>query len=125
MSNPFNVIYFEIDGKQCPVQEFLDSLNDKMAAKMYGMISLLEEYGNELRHPYSDPLEDGIFELRAKYGSDITRALYFFYVGRKIILTHGFVKKTQRTPRSEIERAKKYRKMFLDEMERNNENISG
>lgn len=125
MRNPFTVVYFEIDDSKCPVQEFLDSLSNKMSAKMYGMISLLEENGNELRTPYSEHLEDGIFELRAKLGSDITRVLYFFYVGKRIILTHGFVKKTQKTPRPEIERAKKYRKMFLEEMERSDENFSG
>ena len=42
---------------------------------------------------------EGIFELRAKVGSDITRVLYFFYVERHIILTNGFIKKTQKTPR--------------------------
>ncbi len=42
-------------------------------------------------------------------GSDISRVLYFFVVGRKIILTSGFVKKTQKTPPGEIDRAKRYR----------------
>ena len=58
--------------------------------------------------PYSKHLSEGIFELRAKVGSDITRVLYFFYVERHIILTNGFIKKTQKTPPKEIERAKKY-----------------
>jgi len=49
-----------------------------MAAKMYGMMDILAEYGNELCMPYSEDLEDGIFEVRAKFGSNITRALYFF-----------------------------------------------
>ena len=52
---------------------------------------------------------DGIFEIRAKQGSDISRVLYFFVVGKKIILTNGFVKKSQKTPAGEIARAKKYR----------------
>ena len=46
-----------------------------------------------LREPYSKHLDDGIFELRCKFGSDITRVLYFFYYEGKIILTNGFVKK--------------------------------
>ena len=52
------------------------------------------EKGNMLREPYSKHLDDGIFELRCKFGSDITRVLYFFYYEGKIILTNGFVKKT-------------------------------
>ena len=61
----------------------------------------------------------GIFELRAKVGSDISRVLYFFVVGKKIVITNGFIKKTQKTPNNEIELAKKYRNEFLNrEVER-------
>lgn len=59
--------------------------------------------------PYSEYPEDGIFEIRAKQGSGITRVLYFFYSGSRIILTNGFVKKTQKTPKKEIIMAKKFR----------------
>ncbi|MFC2289530.1 MAG: type II toxin-antitoxin system RelE/ParE family toxin, partial [Treponema lecithinolyticum] len=59
---------------------------------------------------YSDYLDDGIFELRTKQGSNIVRSLYFFFVGSKIIITHGFRKKT---PPEEIEKAKKYRADYL------------
>lgn len=45
---------------------------------------------------FMQTLEDSIFEVRAKQGNNITRVLYFFVVGRKIILTNGFVKKTQK-----------------------------
>src|SRR5699024_3619013 len=48
--------------------------------------------GPLLREPYSKPLENGIFELRTKQGSDITRVLYFFVIGKKAILTNGFIK---------------------------------
>ncbi len=110
----FNIIFFELDRGLCPVQEFLDSLDDKMAAKLYGMMDILSEYGNELRMPYSEHLDDGIFEIRAKVGSNITRVLYFFYVGKTIVMTNGFVKKTQKTPKSQIELAKKYRNIFME-----------
>ena len=59
--------------------------------------------------PFSRHLDDGIFELRTVQGSDITRVLYFFVAGGEIVLTHGFVKKTQKTPAREIERAKRMR----------------
>lgn len=81
---------------------------------MYGMIELLEENGPALRMPYSEHLQDGIFELRVKFSSNITRVLYFFYVEKKIILTNGFVKKTQKTPKNELLTAIKYRQEFLE-----------
>jgi len=105
----FDIEYFELQDGSLPVEEFILSQNLKMRAKIYRLLSLLEEFGNTLREPYSKPLKDGIFEVRAKQGSDISRVLYFFVVGQKIILTNGFVKKTQKTPIEEIELAKKYR----------------
>lgn len=67
------------------------------------------EKGSALRLPYSEHLKDGIFELRCKQGSNITRALYFFYIGRRIVVTNGFVKKTHRTPPEEIKLAQERR----------------
>jgi len=51
--------------------------------------------------------------LRAQVGNNISRILYFFVIGKKVVLTNGFIKKTQKTPQKEIELAKKYRKDFL------------
>jgi phage-related protein len=62
-------------------------------------------------------LDDGIFEAGAQVGSDISRVLYFFFIGRRIVLTHGFIKKTQKTPISEIELAKKYRTEYINREE--------
>ena len=109
----FEVEFYETDNGDQPAREFLLSLDKKMRAKMADTISLLQDNGFELREPYSKYLSEGIFELRAKVGSDITRVLYFFYVDRHIILTNGFIKKTKKTPLKEIERAKKYRSDYL------------
>ena len=80
---------------------------------------MLEEKGNQLREPYSKHLDDGIFEIRGKVGTDITRVLYFFYYGKKIILTNGFIKKTQETPKQEIRLAKLCRKDYLERVKNN------
>lgn len=113
----FQVIFYRKRNGECPVEDFLLSLDKKMRAKIVKEISLLELEGNMLREPFSKHLEDGIFELRAKTGTNITRVLYFFYIGRKIVLTNGFVKKTQKTPISEIRIAKAYRSDYLQEQE--------
>lgn len=90
------------------------SLDVKMQAKLLGMLQILQEKGNQLREPYSKYLEDGIFELRTKNRTDITRVLYFFYYGRKIILTNGFIKKTQKTPRKEILLTKRRKADYIE-----------
>lgn len=84
-----------------------------------GIIGILEEKGNQLREPYSKHLSDGIFEIRGKVGSDITRILYFFYYEGRIVLTNGFVKKSQETPKQEIDLAKKYRNDFIERVKNN------
>lgn len=84
-----------------------------MRAKMLRTIELLQHNGPELRELQSKPLNDGIFELRAKVGSDISRVLYFFIVGKRIILTNGFIKKTRKTPKAELDKAKRYREEYL------------
>ena len=113
----FEIIFYKTDKGEIPVKDFLDSLNDKMRAKMLLSVRIVRENGYQARMPYSEELEDGIFELRAKVGTDISRVLYFFVVGRKIVLTNGFIKKTQKTPRTEIERAKRYRADYFSREE--------
>ncbi len=105
----YDVEYYEKENGERPAEEFILSQDKKMQAKIFMALELLEKMGPRLREPFSKPLGDGIFEVRAQMGSDISRVLYFFVVGRKIILTSGFVKKTQRTPPGEIDRAKRYR----------------
>ena len=92
----FDIVVYERENGSCPFVEFLDSLTPKMKAKILRDLDLLEEKGNTLREPYSKHLEDGIFELRTKLSSDITRSLYFFYEGSRIVVTHGFAKKQEK-----------------------------
>lgn len=109
----FEIIFYKTETGENPVQEFLDSLDVKMRTKVLFSMRVIRENGFQTRMPYSKELDDGIFELRAQSGSDISRVLYFFIVGRKVILTNGFIKKTQKTPKKEIEKAKRYRKEYL------------
>ena len=57
---------------------------------------------------------DGIFEVRVEVGSDIFRVFSFFDKGKLIILVNGFQKKTQKTPKNEIELAEKLKKQYFD-----------
>ena len=113
----FQIEFYETEQGIQPAKDFLLSLDTKMRAKMVNTISILQDNGYELREPYSKYLSEGIFELRARVGSDITRVLYFFYVDSRIVLTNGFIKKTNKTPVKEIEKAKKYRTDYLKRKE--------
>ena len=107
------VEFYRKENGDSPVEEFIDSLGIKHQAKVLRVINLLKAYGSTLREPYSKPLSDGIFELRTSLGSDTMRILYFFSEGKIIVLTNGFVKKTQKTPRGEIEIAKNYKEDWI------------
>lgn len=107
------VVYYQKENGEIPLRSFIDSLDVKMAAKVIWTIKLFQEEGCDLRLPYSEYLIDGIYELRAKQGNNISRVMYFFVIGNKAVLTHGFTKKTQKTPIKEIERAKRYRDDYM------------
>ena len=110
------VFYDKADGTK-PAKEFILGLEPKIKAKMLRIIDILGINGEKLREPYSKLLNDGIFELRVQAGSDISRVLYFFVIGKKVVLTNGFIKKTPKTPPSEIKRAKSYRAEYLSREE--------
>ena len=105
----FEINYYELPNGERPVEQFLSSLDIKMRAKAFYSLEILEEFGNQLREPHSKAVGDGLFELRIKFSSDTSRIFYFFVVDNKIVLTNGFVKKTQKTPKGQIEVAKKYK----------------
>lgn len=109
----FELISYTKEDGSVPAMDFIQSQSSKMQAKILSDLELLEKYGNQLEGKYTKHLDDGIFELRTKFASDITRVLYFFHTGKRIILTNGFVKKTQKTPPKEIALAKKYRSEYL------------
>jgi phage-related protein len=64
----------------------------------------LKNAGLNPKDNLSKHLTDGIFEIRVSFENRIARALFFYQSDRKIIFSHGFVKKTQKTPASEIQR---------------------
>ena len=109
----FELELYAGENGEVPFYEFIKELSPKLKAKVIRDLDVLERFGNELREPYSKPLGQGIFELRTLFGKDITRTLYFFYFGKKIIITHGFVKKQKKTPAGEIKRALKFREDWI------------
>ncbi len=98
--------------ERVPMIEFLESLTPKERAKIFAAIEKLIEIKNHALQPkenLSKHLDDGIFELRVSFDNRIARSLYFYESNRQIIFTHGFIKKEQKTPKGEIEKARTIR----------------
>lgn len=106
----WNVEYYQRDNGKVPVVEFLLSLPPKLRAKAYSEIELLQEHGTYLKEPYVKAIKGnqykGLFELRIKLGSDTSRIFYFTYHKDTFVLLYGFLKKTNKTPIAELEKAK-------------------
>lgn len=106
-------VEFYTERGQDVITDFLLDLSAKHRAKAYWEIKLLESMGKSLKGPHVDHFEGELWELRIKFASDISRIFYFYPSPTKIVLLHGFVKKTQKTPKREIEIAKKRLKEYL------------
>ncbi len=109
----WNVEFYQKENGDIPVEDFLLSLSPKLRAKAYSDILLLKRLGINIREPYSTAIKGeryrGLFELRVKFSSDISRIFYFLYDKDTFILLHGFLKKTDKTPERELEKALEYK----------------
>ena len=108
------VLFFKRPDGSSPVEEFIDSLHDKQASKVVWVLNLIEDldfvpaqYWKKLTNT------DDIWEARIQFGGNIFRLLGFEDGGHFIVLTNGFTKKTQKTPKQEIEIAEQRKKIYL------------
>lgn len=111
------ILFYRTKSGECPVEDFLDTLDGKQAQKVAWVMQAVEEL-EKVPTTYLKKLVNtkGIWEIRVQMGSNIFRFLGFFNQGDFIVLTNGFQKKTQKTPKSEI-LLSEHRK--LDYLERN------
>ena len=77
------------------------------------LIEPLTEHGPSLRMPHSRAFGDGLFEVRPRGRSGIGRAFYCFLLGKRVVVLHAFIKKTQQTPDKELNLARKRLKELL------------
>ena len=99
------------------VVEFILSLSVKMQAKIQRTIELLQEFGYKLPEPHSKKLKttSSIYELRIKLGSDICRLFYFYWKDKIYVVTSGYIKKTNKTDKRQIEKAIKIKNQFMEQ----------
>ena len=108
------IIFYRTQTNECPIEQFLDSLNSKQAQKVTWVLQLVEElelvpatYFKKLTNT------DDLWEIRVQQGNNIFRILGFFDAVNFVVLTNGFQKKTQKTPKSEILLSEQRKKDYL------------
>ncbi len=111
----WEIEYYQTTAGSIPVAEFVDKLSPQVKAKFIRSLELLEQYGMLLREPWVKSIHgvSKLRELRFTSFGDIYRFFFFPVAGRKLTLLHGFKKKTQETPRREIQTAEARMKDYI------------
>ena len=99
----WSVVFSTEDNGTCPVREFLVTLDTKTQVRFAWSIEQLRLRNVAAREPLVRHLEGKLWELREESSTNIYRLVYFFFSGQRIVFLHGFQKKTEKTPRREIE----------------------
>ena len=109
------IIFYKTFSNKSPIEEFLETLSDKQAEKILWVLRLIKQL-DRIPIEYFKKLENtnDIWEIRASSGNNEFRLLGFWYKSNFIVLTNGFRKKSQKTPKSEIELAESRKKDFLE-----------
>ena len=98
---------FQIDYFHQRVLTEIESWPVDVVADYVRLVELLAQYGPSLRLPHSKAFGEGLFELRPRGRSGIGRAFYCFLLGKRIVVVHAFIKKTQETPDKDLKLARK------------------
>jgi|SRR4051812_7105344 len=108
---PIAVVFFRTEAGNEPVREWLKDLS-REDRKTIGTDILTVQYAWPIGKPLVDNLGEGIWEIRSSLGNRIARTL-FIVAREEIILLHGFIKKTRKTPKDDLALAKKRKKQYL------------
>lgn len=92
------------------VDESILKMPPKIQARMIKLLELMEKHGANLGPPHTESMGDSLFEIRAKAQEGIGRGLFCYLKDQRIIVLHAFVKKSQKTPKRELDLAKQRKK---------------
>lgn len=100
-------------------ESFMETLNEKEKDKiLYGLLLLKTQ--ERLNTKFVKLIKDGLYELRSEYGGNIFRVFFIFDEGKIIVLFNGFQKKSQKTPKKEIEKALKIKEEYYADKQSSN-----
>ena len=108
-----DVEYYRKENGECPFEEFVNGLPERLQLKMMAGVEMLAEGGPAIRAPLAKSLGGGLIEPRVDFGSLATRSFFFFVAGGRAVIANGFMKKAQKTPRRELRRARTFRKDWV------------
>jgi phage-related protein len=94
---------FEITYYSTKVQEQIFDLPDTLAARYIVLTRRMLAIGPNLGEPHTKSMGSGLFELRLKGAEGIARVFFCTLIGKRIVMLHSFIKKTDRTPKRELE----------------------
>lgn len=99
--------FYKQQSGSCPVEDFLDSLDGKQSQKVAWVLDLVRTLPRPPTQYFKKLVGTDLWEVRAEFGGNAFRLLGFYDGDNLIILTSGFAKKTQKTPKQEIETAER------------------
>ena len=114
----FEIIFYKDVNNNSPIEDYIFNLNEKAQSskseriklkKIIQYMALLEEHGVSIGEPYVKHIDGDIWELRPT----ADRIFFFHWKNGRLVLLHHFIKKTNKTPRKEIEQAMRKQKDFL------------
>lgn len=115
---PLKVVFYQTRAGNEPVRNWLKTL-PKEECKSIGIDILKVQFRWPVGKPLVENLGDGIWEVRSRLPNRIARVI-FTEIDEEIVLLHGFIKKTQKTPKEELDLAKKRKKEYLENYEEEN-----
>jgi len=110
----FSIKFYKTSSQKCPVTVFLDSLTGKEAQKVTWVLKLIEDTSIVPMEYFKKLAPYDIWEVRISFSGNKYRILSFIFKDSQLVLTHGFIKKTQKIPRNEIDKALAFKEEFLN-----------
>jgi len=109
---PREIELMENSKGKCEALEFIEKQNEKTQRKIEFVFKLVEDL-DVVPTEYLKKLRGSIYEIRVQMANNIFRFLSFFHKGNLVVVTHGFQKKSQKTPQGEIDKAEKLKEEYL------------
>jgi phage-related protein len=112
LSQNFRILYYVKQRNESEIQSFIEKQTLKTQQKIVILMKLLENFGPDLSMPHTKYLDNGLFELRTHSQNGHIRIFYFRLNQEEYLLTHAFIKKTNRTPIQKIKKAFRLKEQY-------------